>query len=204
MIVAVAGIALCLGALFYYKQTQPVCMNAVGTLEDIRHRWADGTMIALVRHTEKCADSPEECGGKVEGLTAIGQANARRVGIGFSYIDDSPALILHSPLARTTETARIMFPDARLTEKAWLREGCRDSMMPKLLDHMAPGQSMVAVTHSTCINALTAASGDPLVPLDAGDDRNLGIAIFVDVSATPEFATCIRPREWPAAIGQRQ
>lgn len=59
--------------------------------------------------------------------------------------------IYNSPLARTDQTADLLFSD-RSTDKDWLYN-CReeDTFLRDVLSYKKPGQNLVLVTHSSCI-----------------------------------------------------
>lgn len=146
------------------------------TVPALMSAWQQGHVIVVLRHLERCdrADSP--ClDGQEKGVTERAVAGGRELGKRFERLGLAHTDILNSPLARTAQTALIVFNRAEY-DQDWLNE-CRRQMLDSMMQRKVPGRNLILVTHSGCMEALQQELG-------YGDDMpDYGRALFI--SAQP-------------------
>jgi len=158
--------------------------------------WNAGKIVVLVRHGERCDRSDNACLGDADGITLAGSQVASKVGDGLQALGMTQAKVLTSPLTRTRQTAMFMFGEAA-TPQDWLAN-CRKTMLQDVIAHKQPGQNLVLVTHSECINALEDQAG-----LSGGDGPSYASALFVSVdpaSGRPQVLGYLNPSQWPRLL----
>ena len=144
--------------------------------------WAQGNVVALVRHVERCDHSKHRCLNGDTGITAIGKDMAIKYGDNFErFLPKKHTVFYHSPVKRTDQTAQFMFNGVS-TSRDWLRENCKEKLLEDILKNKTEGINMVLVTHSTCINNLHTLNNQKLVTIDAGADKSYAVTIFLTIS----------------------
>lgn len=133
--------------------------------------WSNGDSIVVVRHLERCDRADVPCLVEKDGLTARSVLVAADLSDDFFRLGLEQADIYNSPLARTDQTADLLF-SSRSTDQGWLYN-CRqeDTFLRDALSNKKPGRNLVLVTHSSCI---------------ARFEDDLGFS-----SDTPEYGTAI-------------
>lgn len=133
--------------------------------------WSNGDSIVVVRHLERCDRADVPCLVEKDGLTARSVLVAADLSDDFFRLGLEQADIYNSPLARTDQTADLLF-SSRSTDQGWLYN-CRkeDTFLRDALSNKKPGRNLVLVTHSSCI---------------ARFEDDLGFS-----SNTPEYGTAI-------------
>lgn len=150
--------------------------------------WAQGNVVALIRHAERCDHSDNPCLDGVTGITSIGMDTAIEVGENFEqFLPSADAIIFNSPLKRTSQTAQLMF-SGKSTSQNWLHENCKERFLEDILKHKPDRVNMVLVTHSTCINNLRSLDHKKLIPINAGEDKNYALTVFLTISKESEVA----------------
>ncbi len=150
--------------------------------------WAQGNVVALIRHAERCDHSDNPCLDGVTGITSIGMDTAIEVGENFEqFLPSADAIIFNSPLKRTSQTAQLMF-SGKSTSQNWLHENCKERFLEDILKHKPDRVNMVLVTHSTCINNLRSLDHKKLIPINAGEDKNYALTVFLTISKKSEVA----------------
>ncbi len=150
--------------------------------------WAQGNVVALIRHAERCDHSDNPCLDGVTGITSIGMDTAIEVGENFEqFLPSADAIIFNSPLKRTSQTAQLMF-SGKSTGQNWLHENCKERFLEDILKHKPDRVNMVLVTHSTCINNLRSLDHKKLIPINAGEDKNYALTVFLTISKESEVA----------------
>lgn len=169
-------------ALVYYglrpEATPSLVAAWPGSVATLRQSWANGDVVALVRHTERCDRSDNQCLVGEDGITVPGEDAARSLGQQFRRLPLDKASIYHSPVKRTRQTAAAAF-GGRSEERRWLREGCKENLYRDILGNKVPGQNLVLVTHSTCIDRLADEQGGELIVMDIHEASSYGVAIFL-------------------------
>ena len=117
-----------------------------GLLQD----WAEGAVIVMIRHAERCDSAPGPCLDDPTGITVAGSQAATRVGQGLHTLGLSNADVLSSPKVRTRQTAHFILGQA-VPSAAWL-ESCDNQFAEEALARKRPGHNLVLVTHNGCID----------------------------------------------------
>jgi len=117
-----------------------------GLLQD----WADGAVIVMIRHAERCDSAPGQCLDDPTGITVAGSEAAARVGQGLRHLGLSNAEVLSSPKLRTRQTAHFILGQAVASED-WL-ESCDNQFAKEAMARKQPGHNLVLVTHNGCID----------------------------------------------------
>ncbi|AXQ49848.1 histidine phosphatase family protein [Pseudomonas vlassakiae] len=148
-------------------------LNESGLLQD----WADGAVIVMIRHAERCDSAPGPCLNDPTGITVAGSEAATRVGQGLKQLGLGNAEVLASPKVRTLQTAHFILGQAVASE-AWL-ESCDNQFAREALARKRAGHNLVLVTHNGCIDHFARQQGV------AGGEResNYASALFVSVDA---------------------
>ncbi|MBH3414103.1 histidine phosphatase family protein [Pseudomonas putida] len=148
-------------------------LNESGLLQD----WADGAVIVMIRHAERCDSAPGPCLNDPTGITVAGSEAATRGGQGLKQLGLGNADVLASPKVRTLQTAHFILGQAVASE-AWL-ESCDNQFAREALARKRAGHNLVLVTHNGCIDHFARQQGV------AGGEResNYASALFVSVDA---------------------
>lgn len=142
--------------------------------------WSDGDSIVVVRHLERCDRADVPCLVNKDGLTARSVLVAGALADDFFRLGLDQTDIYNSPLARTDQTADLLF-STRSTDQGWLYD-CRkeDTLLRDALSNKKPGRNLVLVTHSSCIARFEDDFGF------SSDTPAYGTAIFLSVKPRPE------------------
>jgi phosphohistidine phosphatase SixA len=117
-----------------------------GLLQD----WAEGAVIVMIRHAERCDSAPGPCLDDPTGITVSGSQAATRVGQGLNRLGLHNADLLTSPKLRTRQTAHFILGQAVASE-GWL-ETCDSQFASEALARKRAGHNLVLVTHNGCID----------------------------------------------------
>lgn len=142
-----------------------------GLLQD----WAEGAVIVMIRHAERCDSAPGPCLDDATGITVAGSQAAQRVGQGLRQLGLSGADLLSSPKLRTRQTAHFILGQA-VSSEDWL-ERCDRPFPAEAMARKRPGHNLVLVTHNGCIDHFARQQHVP------GGERESGYAsaLFVSV-----------------------
>ncbi|QXI43034.1 histidine phosphatase family protein [Pseudomonas wayambapalatensis] len=121
-------------------------LNASGLLQ----KWAEGSVIVMIRHAERCDSAPGPCLDDPTGITVSGSQAAQRVGEGLQRLGLNGADLLSSPKLRTRQTAHFIVGDT-VTSEDWL-EGCESGFAGQAMAHKRAGHNLVLVTHNGCVD----------------------------------------------------
>lgn len=145
----------------------------------LRESWASGDSIVVVRHLERCDRADVPCLVDQDGLTARSVSVAAELSDDFFQLGLDQADIYNSPLARTDQTADLLFSSLS-SDKQWLYD-CRkeDTLLRDVLAYKQPGRNLVLITHSSCIARFEDALGF------SSDTPEYGASIFL--SAEPRL-----------------
>ncbi|GFM80152.1 histidine phosphatase family protein [Pseudomonas cichorii] len=111
--------------------------------------WAKGDVVVMIRHAERCDRSHNACMGDADGITVIGSQAAMKVGAGLQQLGLEKTSIITSPLTRTRQTADLISVTA--PTQRWV-EDCDSGFKDAVLAHKKPGENLVLITHSGCID----------------------------------------------------
>ncbi|MFJ4347323.1 histidine phosphatase family protein [Pseudomonas sp. NPDC089401] len=121
-------------------------LSESGLLQD----WAEGAVIVMIRHAERCDSAPGPCLGDPSGITVAGSEAAARVGQGLTQLGLANADLLASPKVRTRQTAHFILGQA--VPSAAFLESCDNRFASEALAHKRAGHNLVLVTHNGCID----------------------------------------------------
>jgi phosphohistidine phosphatase SixA len=181
------------------KKTGSVLENNGKEAFNVIAQWAQGNVVALVRHAERCDRSENQCLDGDSGITVSGKSMSIKLGNDFrSLLDVGNADIYNSPAKRTLQTAKFMFGQSSI-DKNWLGEDCRSKLLGDIFDNKENGKNMVLVTHSTCINNLKDQDGKTLINLHDAEKETYGITILLAVNQHSKQAHVLGylgPNDW--------
>lgn len=119
-------------------------LSASGLLQ----KWADGAVIVMVRHAERCSSAPGPCLDDPTGITVAGSQAAARVGEGLRRLGLVDADLFSSPKLRTRQTAHFLFGQS-VASADWLAR-CDGEFTDLAIAHKRAGHNLVLVTHNGC------------------------------------------------------
>lgn len=162
--------------------TQSLLVDDGKGVFDFEAHWKAGNIVSIVRHTERCDRSENQCFDGDKGITKIGVKEAVIIGEAYKKLPDSAMSIYNSPVKRTDQTAFAMFGNESI-EKKWLREGCKENLYEDILKNKAKGENLILITHSTCIDSLGEKQSNKLINLDIGihNKDTYGASFFLTV-----------------------
>ena len=154
--------------------------------------WAQGDMIVLVRHAERCDHAKVPCLDRPDGITERAQPVAQRLGQRFKALGLGNADIYSSPLTRAAQTSIFMFGHASYGQE-WLAN-CRSSLLRDALLHKVAGRNLILVTHSECMASLEQTLKVPNPSL------GYGASLFISAAPASEPAVLgfIEAADWPS------
>lgn len=119
--------------------------------------WQSGDVLLLIRHAERCDRSEHLCAGDPTGITVQGSEAAGQVGEGLRQLGLSRAQMVSSEALRTRQTAEAIAGHSVPTAD-WASE-CGSDFSRAALAHKRPGENLVVVTHSGCIDRFERTAG---------------------------------------------
>ncbi|WP_067585818.1 hypothetical protein [Endozoicomonas ascidiicola] len=175
-------LAVAIGLFFYLQpeETESLLANDGKGLFDLEAHWAQGNVVSLIRHTERCDRSENQCHDGADGITVPGVDQAIEVGKAYGNLPEHATIIYNSPVKRTEQSADFMFGE-RSEDKSWLREGCKQNLLNDIFEHKQPGKNLILVTHSTCIDALGEVEDDKVIEFDIHEEETYGGSFFLTV-----------------------
>lgn len=196
-----AGNLLVVLAVFLYlgKASAPIELGRHHPLDmtSLRQHWAQGEMLVVVRHLERCDHSQQPCLAGTSGITRRAVDVASSLGNEFRQLGLANSDVFNSPLERTLQSARLIFGSASTTQD-WLAT-CNKTMDKDVLAHKQARRNLILVTHSECIAQLEQAMHLKPITLD------YGTALFIvadPAAATPQVLGYIDSDDWQEAMGQ--
>lgn len=141
-------------------------------ISQLMAEWHTGDVIVLVRHLERCSRVDAACLGPETGITARSVQVGATLAEAFRELGLGRADIFNSPLARTAQTAELLFDGS--VEQDWLYQ-CEDDFLQAAMQRKAPGRNLILVTHSSCMDE----SEESLQLADVEFDY--GTALFISV-----------------------
>ena len=195
---ALVGVVALASVTFFLLRPPAVPDLAKGnnvTLTDFKSRWAQGDVIVLVRHVERCDHSSAPCLGPADGITLAGKSVAEAVGQHFQTLGLGKADIYSSPMTRTAQTAAFMFNYAGAGQD-WLFN-CRQNMLSDSLQHKVKNRNLILVTHSECMSAL-----EKTMKLRDSSTPDYGSSLFIsmDDHQQPHVLGFINANDWPKVL----
>lgn len=158
----------------------------------IAARWQRGDVLLLIRHAERCDRSEHLCAGNPAGITFHGSDAAGRVGQGLRTLGLSRAQMVASETVRTRQTAEVIAGHSVLTAD-WASV-CDSEFSRAAMAHKRPGENLVVVTHSGCIDHFERTAGI----VGGGRDSDYTEALFVAVDGVnpPRILGSVAPGQW--------
>ncbi len=166
--------------MFQPKKTESLLSNNAKGLFDLEAHWRTGNVVTLIRHTERCDRSKNECFDGNNGITVLGVEEAIEVGKAYKNLPEHPTIIYNSPVKRTDQTADFMFGD-KSSDQKWLRKGCKENLLNDIFSNKEDGKNLILITHSTCIDALGDGKGNKLIGLDIHEEETYGGSFFLSI-----------------------
>lgn len=190
--VALAGVAF---LLLRPAATPDLSKGSNVTITDFKSRWAQGDVIVLVRHAERCDHSSAPCLGPADGITLPGKSVAEAVGQHFQTLGLGKADIYSSPMTRAAQTATFMFNYTGAGQE-WL-SNCRQNMLSDSLQHKVKNRNLILVTHSECMSAL-----EKTMKLRDSSTPDYGSSLFISVDdhQQPHVLGFINANDWPKVL----
>ncbi|MEA9980018.1 MULTISPECIES: histidine phosphatase family protein [unclassified Pseudomonas] len=176
LMVVVAGLII-IATYFLMKGAPLINLGQANAMQvaDLKSQWANGEVIALVRHVERCDHSKAPCLDKADGITSRGRDAAIELGKEFQKLGIEKTDIYSSPLTRTAQSALFMFGHAS-AEQNWLIN-CKNTMLHDVLQQKMKGRNLILVTHSECMVQL-----EKSMKLSTSTTLDYGISIFISKS----------------------
>jgi phosphohistidine phosphatase SixA len=149
-------------------------------LRILESHWALGNVVSLIRHTERCDRSENQCVLGNDGITIPGAKEAMKIGMAYKNLPARTTVIYNSPIKRTAQTADFMF-GRKTTNRLWLVEKCRESLKENIFKHKKNGKNLILITHSGCINSLKNKHGATLIESNLSKSETYGYSVFLTV-----------------------
>ena len=125
-----------------FKKTDTILKDEEEKVFDLVAQWSQGNIVAMIRHTERCDKSGNECFDGEDGITVPGVKMAVRLGNDFkSLFNLDNTKIFNSPVKRTSQTAKIMFGDSSV-DKQWLINACKGDLLKNIFDYKEDGKNI--------------------------------------------------------------
>ena len=119
--------------------------------------WQSGDVLLLIRHAERCDRSEHLCAGTPTGITVPGSDAAGQVGEGLRQLGLSRAQMFSSEAVRTRQTAEAIAGHSVPTAD-WASD-CDSDFSRAAVAHKRPGENLVVITHSGCIDHFERTAG---------------------------------------------
>jgi phosphohistidine phosphatase SixA len=189
-------ITLVLGAVIvWFSTATPVLDLGAGNnliKSALKEKWMQGSVVALVRHAERCDRSTNPCLGDAEGITVNGSNAAIAVGTGLQHLGLDKARMIASPSTRTRQTANLISGRV-VTTQDWVGE-CDSAFKDAVLAHKHHNENLILITHSGCIDHFERQMG-----LRAGERSSAytqTIFVQVDGRHEPRILGSLNAAQW--------
>lgn len=157
----------------------------------LKQHWAQGDMIVLVRHLERCDHAQQPCLNGNSGITRRAVEVTTTLGQQFQRLGLANSDVFNSPLERTAQSATLIFGAASSTQD-WLAS-CKKTMDKDVFAHKQPRRNLILVTHSECIAQLEQAMHFKPITLDYGASLFL---VDNPATGTPQMLGYIDSDDW--------
>ncbi|KFE53471.1 Ais protein [Pseudomonas syringae] len=155
-------------------------------------RWAQGEVVVMVRHAERCDRSGNTCLGSADGITKIGSNAAVAVGFGLQRLGLENTRMLASPLTRTRQTADFIAGRAVPTQN-WLSE-CDNGFKGAVMANKNLKENLVLITHSGCIDQFERKMG--VHASDRSSEYTQAFFVQVDGTHAPKILGSLDAAQW--------
>ena len=188
------------------KKTDNILSDKGEKVFSLMSHWSQGNIVALIRHTERCDKSHNECLDGEKGITVPGMKAAVKLGNDFkSLLNLDNTTFYNSPVKRTSQTAKFMFGNSSI-DQLWLYDNCKGDLLKKIFEYKEDGKNMVLSTHSTCISNLIGLEGGKLVDSGTDDQETYGVTVFFAIDKHEQRAYVLGhlyPNDWVKAMSYK-
>lgn len=191
LLVSVIGLV---ASAWFWTATPVVDLGVVNNMlkSGLYQRWAQGDVVVMVRHAERCDRSGNTCLGSADGITKIGSNAAVAVGFGLQRLGLENTRMLASPLTRTRQTADFISGQAVPTQD-WLSE-CDSGFKKAVMDHKKQKENLVLITHSGCIDQFERKMG--VHASDRSSEYTQAFFVQVDGTHAPKILGSLDAAQW--------
>lgn len=158
--------------------------------------WAEGDVIAVVRHAERCDRSDASCLGVADGITHAGSLMAIRLGDRFRTLGMGNTDVEASPATRTAQSGQFMFGAASQTQP-WLWGCAKNTLLQQAIAHKQAHRNLVLVAHSDCISKLEAQ-----LDYEHASASGYGTTFFIHIDGNGKASSIglLNPDGWDTAL----
>ncbi len=191
---SVATVALVAFSGWFFTSTSLADLGMTGDRgkAELSRRWAQGDMVVLIRHAERCDRSGNPCMANLDGITKNGANAALAVGTGLQRLGLQHARIIASPLTRTQQTADLISARA-VPAQAWVSE-CNSGFKDAVLANKKPQENLVLITHSGCIDQFERKMG--VRSADRDSEYTQAFFVQVDGRHAPKILGSLDSAHW--------
>ena len=143
---------LAMGFRFTHLSIPDIGLASPEGISTLKSSWADGEVITLIRHEERCSRSTAVCLDELDGITVRGKDVATAAGKIFEELGLQDTNIFTSNTTRTKQTAMYMFKSS-VVESERLAN-CKSMMFRDISKYKSKGRNLILVTHSGCIEKI--------------------------------------------------
>lgn len=180
LVAGMAAAALALVTQQWLADPQPLDLseNPFALTAKLLAEWQDGDVIVMVRHLERCSRVDAVCLDEATGITQRSTSVGLEMGKQFMDLGLAQSDIYSSPLVRTSQTRKLIFPES-LAYEDFLYQ-CKEDFVQSALAKKVAGRNLVLVTHSSCMDEVNKS-------LDYAEvDYEYGAAVFINVESDTE------------------
>lgn len=179
---------------WFWTSTSVIDLGAGTNLvkSTLQEQWAQGRVVVMIRHAERCDRSSNPCLGSADGITINGSESAVAVGAGLQRLGLENAQMITSPLTRTLQTAHFIAGQA-VASQSWLGD-CNSGFKDAVLEHKTSTENLVLITHSGCIDQFERKMG-----VRAGDRSSAyteALFVAVDDGHAPRILGSLSAGQW--------
>ena len=180
-IILIVSVLITYFGYHYIKHDESPLSKGSKSLLDLEAHWAQGNVVSLIRHTERCDRSDGPCFDGKDGITVFGKEQAIKIGNAYAKLPKQDIIIYNSPLKRTKQSADLMFP-GKSSDKKWLRDGCKENLLDDIFKYKEETKNLILVTHDTCIDPLGEQQEDKLIKMDLNPEDTYGASFFLAIN----------------------
>lgn len=162
--------------------------------------WQRGDVLLLIRHAERCDRSEHRCAGDPTGITVQGSAAAGWVAEGLGKLGLSRAQLVSSEAVRTRQTAEVLAGHSVPTAD-WA-SNCDSDFSRAAMAHKRPGENLVVVTHSGCIDHFERTAG--IAAGERSSDYTEALFVAVDGVHPARILGSVGAAQWQGLAQEAQ
>ena len=191
---SMATVALVAFSGWFFTSTSVVDLAMTGNQDkaELSRRWAQGDLVVMIRHAERCDRSGNPCMASLDGITQNGAKTALAVGTGLQQLGLQHTRIIAGPLTRTQQTADLIF--ARVVPaQDWVSD-CKSGFKDAVLANKKPQENLVLITHSGCIDQFERKMG--VRSADRNSEYTQAFFVQVDGRHAPKILGSLDSTHW--------